>query len=30
MDRTLHDAALAVIRQAFGWVATTEQVVAAL
>jgi nicotinamidase-related amidase len=30
MDRALHEAALAVIRQAFGWVATTEQVVAAL
>lgn len=30
MDPSLHDAALAVIRQAFGWVATTDQVVAAL
>ncbi|MBF8185775.1 cysteine hydrolase [Nonomuraea sp. K274] len=30
MDRTLHDAALRVIRQAFGWVATTEEVLAAL
>ncbi|PZG18369.1 cysteine hydrolase family protein [Nonomuraea aridisoli] len=30
MDPALHDAALRVIRQAFGWVATTEEVLAAL
>jgi len=30
MDPALHDAALAVIRQAFGWVASTDEVVAAL
>jgi len=30
MDRQLHDAALAVIRQAFGWAATTDEVLAAL
>ncbi|HEY0249230.1 MAG TPA: cysteine hydrolase [Gryllotalpicola sp.] len=30
MDRTLHDAALALIRQAFGWVGTLDEVVAAL
>lgn len=30
MDPSLHDAALAVIRQAFGWVATTDEVVAVL
>lgn len=30
MDPALHEAALAVIRQAFGWVAKTDQVVAAL
>jgi nicotinamidase-related amidase len=30
MDPALHDAALRVIRQAFGWVATTKEVVAAL
>jgi nicotinamidase-related amidase len=30
MDRTLHEAALKIIRQAFGWVGTTEEVIAAL
>jgi nicotinamidase-related amidase len=30
MDRTLHEAALKIIRQAFGWVGTTEEVLAAL
>ena len=30
MDPVLHEAALAVIRQAFGWVATTKEVVSAL
>jgi Amidases related to nicotinamidase len=30
MDPSLHDSALAIIRQAFGWVASTEDVVAAL
>lgn len=30
MDPALHDAALAVLRQAFAWVAPTEEVVAAL
>lgn len=30
MDPALHEAALAVIRQAFGWVATTDEIVAAL
>lgn len=30
MDRSLHDAALGIVRQAFGWVATTDEVVAAL
>lgn len=30
MDRSLHDAALAVIRQAFGWVASLDRTVAAL
>jgi biuret amidohydrolase len=30
MDPALHEAALAVIRQAFGWVATTKEVVSAL
>ncbi|PFG39039.1 ureidoacrylate peracid hydrolase [Georgenia soli] len=30
MDPALHTAALAVIRQAFGWVGTTDEVVAAL
>lgn len=30
MDPALHDAALSVIRHAFGWVATTDEVVAAL
>jgi len=30
MDPSLHDAALAVIRQAFGWVATLDDVVSAL
>jgi nicotinamidase-related amidase len=30
MDPALHEAALAVVRQAFGWVAKTDQVVAAL
>jgi nicotinamidase-related amidase len=30
MDPTMHDPALAIIRQAFGWTATTEQVLAAL
>ncbi|WP_037066639.1 cysteine hydrolase family protein [Pseudonocardia acaciae] len=30
MDPALHDAALSVIRQAFGWVATAEEVVKAL
>jgi nicotinamidase-related amidase len=30
MDRTLHEPALAVLRQAFGWVATLDETVAAL
>jgi Amidases related to nicotinamidase len=30
MDPALHDPALAIIRQAFGWVASTEEIVAAL
>jgi nicotinamidase-related amidase len=30
MDRTLHESALKIIRQAFGWVGTTEEVLAAL
>lgn len=30
MDRTLHEPALKIIRQAFGWVGTTEEVLAAL
>lgn len=30
MDRTLHEAALKIIRQAFGWVGTSEEVIAAL
>lgn len=30
MDPALHDAALSVIRQAFGWVASTDEVVASL
>ncbi|MDQ1575334.1 MAG: biuret amidohydrolase [Microbacteriaceae bacterium] len=30
MDRTLHEPALAIIRQAFGWVGTGEEVLAAL
>lgn len=30
MDPALHEAALSVIRQAFGWVATTDEIVAAL
>lgn len=30
MDQALHANALGIVRQAFGWVATTEQVVAAL
>lgn len=30
MDPALHDAALAVIRQAFGWVARTDEIVASL
>ena len=30
MDPAMHQAALAVIRQAFGWVATTDEVVRAL
>jgi nicotinamidase-related amidase len=30
MDRSLHDSALAVIRQAFGWVASTHEILEAL
>jgi nicotinamidase-related amidase len=30
MDRSLHDSALALIRQAFGWVATADEVLEAL
>jgi nicotinamidase-related amidase len=30
MDRQVHEAALTVIRQAFGWVATAEEVLEAL
>jgi len=30
MDRPLHDAALSIIRQAFGWVATTDEILEAM
>jgi hypothetical protein len=30
MDRSMHESALALIRQAFGWTATTDEILEAL